>query len=303
MRIGHAFRPTLVVDACSVGAVCLAVGGCTGESQCSYVLGDEHLEVRCGVVDPARRGASIAVPIDLSSDDSDDSDDSSSEDNSEDSSDDSSDGSTGSGSSEDEGENSNSSKSNSNGGGGKERSAEDGSREEAGKENVLAGREEPNPVLLESIPAGTVGRLDVDKGAGCITPEATTKRFDIDLTDTPPKKGKRKNSSEDLSNAACSEKRPNATPTVTSGPKPIEPPTRRGGEPSTGPEAGGPDGAVARESAVPAGIPARGPAVLYCCKVLHDEGSTFLVISCPNIDYVSAVGNHAIIRGARRDKR
>ncbi|CAN0564171.1 unnamed protein product, partial [Ectocarpus sp. 12 AP-2014] len=39
-----------------------------GESQCSYVLGDEHMEVRCGVVDPARAQSSkTVVTVDSSS--------------------------------------------------------------------------------------------------------------------------------------------------------------------------------------------------------------------------------------------
>lgn len=62
-------------------------------------------------------------------------------------------------------------------------------------------------------------------------------------------------------------------------------------------------GKAARDPAVPAGIPARGPAVLYRCKVFHGAGSTFLVLSCPNVAYVAAVRNHAIVRGARGNER
>ena len=54
---------------------------------------------------------------------------------------------------------------------------------------------------------------------------------------------------------------------------------------------------------VPAGVPARGAAVLYRCRVLYGEGSTFLVLSCPNVAYVPAVRDHAIVRGARGKDR
>lgn len=282
----------------------LAVVGCTGELQCSYVLGDEHLEVRCGVVDPSRRGASIAVEIDSSSDDSDGSDDSSS--SSEDDSDASSDDSTGSSSNEDEGESSSSRKSSSSGGG-RKRSAQDGAHKEGGEENASAAREGPDPIILEPIPTGTDCRLDVDKGTGFVTPKGDTKsapsRVDVDLTDTTPKKRQTQKSPVDLTGTTCSEKRQNAIPTTRSGTKPTQPPVKRQGKSGTGSEADQSEDVTARQPAVPAGIPARGPVVLYRCRVLHDEGSIFLVISCPNIGYVSAVRNHAIVKGARRDNR
>lgn len=53
----------------------------------------------------------------------------------------------------------------------------------------------------------------------------------------------------------------------------------------------------------PVGVPSRGPAVLYRCRVLHGVGSTFLVLSCPNLLYIPAVKNHAIVSGARGDNR
>lgn len=55
--------------------------------------------------------------------------------------------------------------------------------------------------------------------------------------------------------------------------------------------------------AVPVGIPTRGPAVLYRCRVLHGVGSSFLVLSCPNIDYIRAVLKHSIVQSARREDR
>ena len=147
-------------------------------------------------------------------------------------------------------------------------------------------------------------RLDVDRGTGLVPPKGATKsasaRVTVDLTDTPPKKGQQK-FPEGLSGTACSEKQQNATPTAPS--NTVQAPVKREGKPGTGSEADRSEGAVARQLAVPAGIPARGPAVLYRCRVLHDEGSTFLVISCPNIGYVSAVMNHEIVKGARRDDR
>lgn len=281
----------------------LAAVGCPGESQCSYVLGDEHLEVRCGVVDPSRRGASIALEVDSSSDDSDGSDDSSS--SSEDSSDVSSDDSTGSSSSEEDDESSSSKSSSS--GGGRKRSAQDGTHKETGEENAPAAREGPGPIILEPIPAGTDYRLDVDRGAGCVTPKRDTKsapnRIDVDLTDTTPKKSQTQTSPVNLAGTSCSEKRQNATTATPSGTKPMQTPVKRQGNTSIGSEADRSEDVTARQPAVPAGIPARGPVVIYRCRVLHDEGSIFLVISCPNTGYVSAVRNHAIVKGARRDNR
>lgn len=287
--------------------MCLAAVRCPGESQCSYVLGDEHLEVRCGVVDPARRGASIAVAVDSSSDDSDSSEDSEdSSSSSEDSSDASSDDSAGSSSSEEDEEESGSSISTSSDGG-KKTSPQDGAHKEAGEENTPAAREGPDAIIPESIPAGTDCRLDVDNGTDCVTPKGDTKsaqnRVDVDLTDTTPKTNQTQKPPVDLTGTACSEKQLNATPTAPNRAKPVQPPVKRDRKTGTGSEAGRSEDVAARQPAVPAGIPARGPAVLYRCRVLHDEGSTFLVISCPNIGYVSAVRNHAIVKGARRDNR
>lgn len=164
-----------------------------GESQCSYVLGDEHMEVRCGVVDPARVGlAKKAISVDSSSSEEDSS------------------SSSGSSSSEE-----------SSGSDDEKSSGDSGSGEDDRDEITAAGQKKK-------------GRSD---------------------TGAPP-------------------------------------PAR----PSS-------DVAAARPTAAPAGIPARGPAVLYRCRVLHGAGSTFLVLSCPNVAYVPAVRDHAIVRGARGKDR
>eukprot|EP00752_Nemacystus_decipiens_P002879 g2679.t1 len=171
----QAFGPP--VDICpTVSAMPLPLG--PGESQCSYVLGDEHMEVRCGVVDPARGGpVEKAISVDSHS-------------------------------SEDSSSSSSSSSSSEESSGSDEESNGTGSSEE------ISGSDEESD------------------GTG---------------------------SSEDSSDE---EEAP-------------------------------------RASLVPAGIPARGPAVLYRCRVLYGEGTTFLVLSCPNVSYIPAVRAHAIVREAR----
>eukprot|EP00903_Cladosiphon_okamuranus_P017423 g16047.t1 len=168
----HAFGPR--VGKCPiVSPMPLPLG--PGESQCSYVLGDEHMEVRCGVVDPARRGPAEEVRSVDSSSSGESSGDSSS--------------SSSSSSSEEEGSGSD-----------EESSDDSGSSDDGSDEGETSARV-------------------------------------VNLT--------------------------------------------------------------ARTAAVPAGVPARGPAVLYRCRVLYGAGSTFLVLSCPNVSYVPAVRDHAIVRGAR----
>lgn len=163
-----------------------------GESQCSYVLGDEHMEVRCGVVDPARVGlAKKAIPVDSSSEDS-------------------------------------SSRSSSSGG--SNSSSEESSSSDAESSDDSSSSED-----------------DGDEGK------------------TLGQKNGRSN--------------------------------------ATAPAPACPAAVTARAPAAPAGIPARGPAVLYRCRVLHGTGSTFLVLSCPNVAYVPAVRDHAIVRGARGKDR
>ena len=61
--------------------------------------------------------------------------------------------------------------------------------------------------------------------------------------------------------------------------------------------------AASRDPAVPVGVPSKEPIVFFRCRVLHGDGPVFLVLSCPNISYVAAVKNHAIISGARDDNR
>lgn len=185
-----------------------------GESQCSYVLGDEHMEVRCGLVDPARSDLSktaISVESSSSSVDSSSSEESSS--------------SEGSGSSDDESSESSSSNSG---------------------EDTKQG-------------AGTSAR----NGRGITVAE--------------------KRSAPDRKNIGSIPLR------AVVGPQ---------GEASIIPK-----GVAARNTAIPVGIPARGPAVLYRCKVLHGLGSTFLVLSCPNVAYVAAVRDHSIVTGARGKER
>lgn len=77
-----------------------------------------------------------------------------------------------------------------------------------------------------------------------------------------------------------------------------------GGETSVPqPECPSQTSAANQDSKGPVGVPARGPGVLYRCRVLHGVGSTFLVLSCPNLLYIPAVKNHTIVSGARGDGR
>lgn len=191
------------------------------------MLGDEHMEVRCGVVDPSRAGLSKEViSVDSSSSDGSGSSEDSSSNQDSSSSDDGSDGSGSEGGDV----------------GGERRGKGSGSSGSSGSSEgneEVRGRTSARQKVASPIPAGGV------------------------KTSMP---GRKKGTS-----------------------------TSRQGEHRTN--------ATLRHTAVPVGIPARGPAVLYRCKMLHGDGATFLVLSCPNVAYISAVRNHAIVRGARGKDR
>ncbi|CAM9267280.1 unnamed protein product [Ectocarpus sp. 12 AP-2014] len=201
-----------------------------GESQCSYVLGDEHMEVRCGVVDPARaQSSTTVVTVDSSSCES-----SSSSSGEENSSEESSSG-------DDD---------------------DDSSNDECGGEGHGEKGEEQG------------GKQKHRRSGG----------------------GSRGGDDDMVSNKRSAA----GTNSLTPAPRGEKKAAANGGGAIANPGAGHPKGARAdRHPEIPAGIPARGPAVLYRCRVLHGEGSTFLVLSCPNAAYVPAVRDHAIVRGAR----
>ncbi|CBJ31015.1 conserved unknown protein [Ectocarpus siliculosus] len=207
-----------------------------GESQCSYVLGDEHMEVRCGVVDPARSQSSKkVVTVDSSSRESSSSSSSDEESSSEESS------SEESSSGDDDNDSSN------------DESGGEGHREKVKEQG---------------------GKQKHDRSDG----------------------GSRGGGDDIVSN----KRRADGADSLTPAPRGENKATANGDGAIANPGAGHPKGARAdRHPEIPAGIPARGPAVLYRCRVLHGEGSTFLVLSCPNVAYVPAVRDHAIVRGAR----
>ncbi|CAM9952977.1 unnamed protein product, partial [Ectocarpus sp. 8 AP-2014] len=210
-----------------------------GESQCSYVLGDEHMEVRCGVVDPARSQSSkMVVTVDSSSSESSSSS-------------------------------------------GEESSSEESSSEESSSEESSSGDDDDDSSNDES---GGEGHREKGEEQG----------------------GKQKHgksgggSCGDCDDMVSNKRSAAGADSLTPAPRGEKKAAANGGGAIANPGAGHPKGARAdRHPETPAGIPARGPAVLYRCRVLHGEGSTFLVLSCPNVAYVPAVRDHAIVRGAR----
>lgn len=219
-----------------------------GESQCSYVLGDEHMEVRCGVVDPSRAQSSKKVVlVDSSSCES--SSSSSSEESDEESSD------------------------------------EEGSGDESSSEESSSGDEDDDS-SSDEIGDERHREKGEEKGG-------------------KQKHGKSGGGSRGGGVEMVSEKRSAvAANSLTPAPRGEKKAMANGGGANINAGAGRPKGTrAARHPGVPAGIPARGPAVLYRCRVLHGDGSTFLVLSCPNVAYIPAVRDHAIVRGARGKDR
>ncbi|CAM9707102.1 unnamed protein product [Ectocarpus fasciculatus] len=219
----------------------------TGESQCSYVLGDEHMEVRCGLVDPARAQSSKdVVTVDSSSCES-----------------------SSSSSSSSSGESSSA-----------ESSSAESSSEESSSEESSSGDDDDDSASEESGDAGQGGKGEEQGGKQKCGSSGGGSRGD--------------GGDERVPKSAA------ATNTLTPAPRGEKRAVANGGGANANPGAGHLKGArAARHPGIPAGIPARGPAVLYRCRVLHGDGSTFLVLSCPNVAYIPAVRDHAIVRGAR----
>lgn len=290
------------------------------------MLGDEHLEVRCGVWDPARLDASagaevIAPKSSSSSSDSEseeESESSSSDDSGDDSSSDSSDDSTSDSSEDSSSESSDDSSSDSSDG-----SSSDSSSDSDSDVVAVSFSKSSKPKCANTRRGGGSGsggpssrtssrKMETVKTAldRKRREKASVPRVDIDLTGGSTT-GHGAALSDVMSKAAVGDGGPQVnqssagpsssqngkgrTPMVCHGNGSAIHDKRRGGMRTIG---------IGRTRGVePEGVPTRGPAVLYWCRVLHGVGSSFLVLSCPNVAYVRAVLNHSIVQGARQADR
>lgn len=274
------------------------------------------------MVDPERLSAFDPIEISSNSssessgdssndgDDGDDSDDNSS-DSSEDSdgsSDDSSSGDSSSDSSNDSDDGDDSDDSSSD-------SSEDseGSSEDKGDDNSEPKRQMQDSRDVSLVPKGTKARTnDIATLAGNISPRASgsARRKKARVGSTQPKPTTNKSAAEAIHSHASRVGELDRHSTVDKKHQEVtilDLSACDGRQENAGDQRGGWNAAGAREeeakSRLRTGIPAHGPIVVYHCRIPYGGGSTFLVLSCPNIGYVQAVLNHSMVQNARRDKR